>query len=185
MQEVHAKGVFRRGDFPDDTVNLVAEMAGDPAIRPEPKVDPRSATEQQVAAQQRMAAAFRHPDVCRRRGRAVVARCGRCERCWSRCWRPLPSKWSSPRARRIVRSIPTSRSPPTARCSPARLAPSTTQVRCSALSAKRRGPTPTIRGNSSDASRSSKWGTDHARDAMAQRSDRLTARSASPPRIRG
>ena len=64
MQEVHAKGVFRRGDFPDDTVNLVAEMAGDPAIGPEPKIDPNSATKQQVAAQQRMAAEFRHPDVC-------------------------------------------------------------------------------------------------------------------------
>jgi hypothetical protein len=64
MQKVHAKGVFRRGDFPDDTVNLLAEMAGDPAIRPEAKIDPNSATKQQVAAQQRMAAEFRHPDVC-------------------------------------------------------------------------------------------------------------------------
>ncbi len=64
MQQVHAKGLFKRGDFPDDTVNLMAEMAADPAIRPEPKIDPNSATEQQLAAQQRMATEFRHPDVC-------------------------------------------------------------------------------------------------------------------------
>lgn len=64
MQQVHAKGLFKRGDFPDDTVNLVAEMAADPAIRPEPKVDPHFATAQQIAAQQRMAAAFHHPNVC-------------------------------------------------------------------------------------------------------------------------
>jgi len=64
MQQVHAKGVFKRGDFPDDTVNLVAEMAADPAIRPEPKVDPHFVTEKDIDAQRRMAAAFRHPDVC-------------------------------------------------------------------------------------------------------------------------
>jgi hypothetical protein len=64
MQQVHAKGLFKRGDFPADTVYLVAEMAADPAIRPEAKIDPRFATQQQIAAQQRMANAFRHADVC-------------------------------------------------------------------------------------------------------------------------
>jgi hypothetical protein len=64
MQQVHAKGLFKRGDFPADTVYLVAEMASDPAIRPEPKVDPRFMSEKDIVAQQRMAAAFRHPDVC-------------------------------------------------------------------------------------------------------------------------
>lgn len=64
MQQVHAKGLFKRGDFPADTVYLVAEMASDPAIRPEPKVDPRFMSEKDIVAQRRMAAAFRHPDVC-------------------------------------------------------------------------------------------------------------------------
>jgi|HubBroStandDraft_6_1064221.scaffolds.fasta_scaffold782133_2 hypothetical protein len=34
MQQVHAKGVFKLGDFPNDTARMVAELAADGAINP-------------------------------------------------------------------------------------------------------------------------------------------------------
>jgi len=34
MRQVHAKGIFKLGDFPDDTAFLVAELAADGAINP-------------------------------------------------------------------------------------------------------------------------------------------------------
>ena len=34
MRELHGKGIFKLGDFPDDTAFLVAELAGDGAINP-------------------------------------------------------------------------------------------------------------------------------------------------------
>ena len=39
MQKVHAKGVFGIGDFPQDTVTLVSQLAADGSVNPD--ADPR------------------------------------------------------------------------------------------------------------------------------------------------